>query len=69
MGSAWGFTLLCYIFIVFWSFLTLLRTIWVILRNPLQALKKTPRNGEEEIKAYLHMQQNRSAKLIDKFCI
>ena len=43
-----GFALLSFVFIAFWSLLTLLNVVLVILRHPFQALKKTPRDGEDK---------------------
>lgn len=43
-----GVALLSFVFIAFCSLLTLLNVVLVILRHPFQALKKTPRDGEDE---------------------
>ena len=46
MAGGWRFSLLSFVFIVLWSYVTVLRTAWAILRHPFKALKKTPRDGE-----------------------
>jgi len=44
MAGGWRFSLLSFVFIVLWSYVTVLRTAWAILRHPFKALKKTPRD-------------------------